>query len=334
MNLSIKKQEMISKFSPNDKAQNFIAAGVACYAFFFLDHVGLLELLASLQGLCLDSIRSHSNALAMRAAIQTLECNGVVFFEKDVFRLTIFGKSLVEHRGSIGLIYGGYASVLANQHMICRNGPFKDYSLLNDKAISRAASQMGDEFFNHRLLDILKSRAGRGTICDLGCGNASTLKVLCRGTGMAGIGFDFSATSIEIAKETLALEDKITLEAKDITTSSTVYCEVEALLQSFVMHDFTDQLCFKMLRSLKECFPNVKMFLYVDVVSPEGGELLQLPGFDYVHSLFGIQPRTLSETRSLFSNSGFDVIAEESIEGLTNCYIWTLCPLKFKESEL
>lgn len=324
MSIILKKEKTHNK--EHDQAQNFIAAGVACYAFSLIDELGLLEKLLNGQGLSSDFFRSYPNPLVIRSAIQTLECNDIIFFDKNFFHLTPFGESLVPHRGSIGLIYNGYRKILSNQIRIAQDQPSQAWDLVDEKAISKAASKMGEDFFNDKLLAILKKHSIKGTICDLGCGNASTLLYLCRKTKSPGLGFDFSSPSIDVAKSKLNRNDKVTLLAKDITNIDDVYPEVEVVIQSFVMHDFSDNICKKMLKSLLKCFPNTKIFLYVDAVSPENIPFFQLPGFDYVHSLLGIKPRTLEETSSLLTESEFHIMNQEPISELNNCYIWTLCP--------
>jgi len=324
MSISLKKEKTLERESRQDKALNFIAAGVACYAFSLLDELGILEPLLNGKGLTPDFFRAYPNPLVVRTAIQTLECNGIVFLDEKVFKLTSFGDSLAKHRSSIGLIYKGYCKALSDQVKIAQDQPLTDWSLADEKAISKASSHLGEKFFNDKLLAILKKHSINGTICDLGCGDASTLLYLCRKSKLSGLGFDFSSLSIATAKNKLNLNDKIVLVNKDITKITKVYPEVKVLIQSFVMHDFSNSVCKKVLKSLRKCFPNAKLFLYVDAVSPENNNLSQLPGFDYVHSLFGIQPRTFEQTSKLLAESDFHIINQEPISGLTNCYIWTL----------
>ncbi|MCX6989760.1 MAG: class I SAM-dependent methyltransferase [Chlamydiae bacterium] len=326
MGILINKEKVLNKEYGNDKALDFIAAGVACYAFSLIDELGLVEELTSERGLSSDSFRAFPNPLVVREAIQTLECNNIVFSDKGIFRLTSLGNGLVQHRSSIGLIYNGYRQVLSNQMKIAQDQPAQYRDLMDEIAISKASSHMGNTFFYDKLLKILKINSIKGTICDLGCGNASTLIHLCKMTKLPGLGFDFSSSSIEIAKSSLNANDRITLQVQDISNISEIYPEVEVVLQSFVMHDFSDNMCKRMIGSLLKSFPNAKTVIYIDAVSPENGNLFQLPGFDFVHSLLGIKPRTVAETSRLLAESGLQIMNQEPIFGLTNCYIWTLRP--------
>ena len=318
MSIKLKKEGL------HNKAHNFIAAGVTCYAISLLDDLGLLDLLIEKQALPSDIYLSYQNPLVVKKAIQTLQCNNIVYYKNKNYKLTVFGKTLMQHRGSIGLIYNGYRNVLSNQVDIFKNSPSAIGHLIDDSAISKAAAQMGDEFFNNKILKILQNHSIRGKICDLGCGNGATLTHLCRMMKLPGLGIDTSPASIEIAKNQVTLNDKITFAVEDINEICHVYTDVDVLIQSFVMHDFPNEKYKQTLQSLRKAFPNTKLFLYIDAVSPEDKDSHQLPGFDYIHSLFGTQPKTLQETIQLLTECNFRIINQEPIPELTNCYIWTL----------
>lgn len=298
-------KQVSSKESKNIKANNFIAAGVACYAFSLIDELGLLDNLLNDKGVSPSHFQSYPNPKIISSAFQTLESNGIVHFNKKVFRLTSFGEVLAEHRGSIGLIYSGYREVFSNQLRIAQDLPHKEQNLIDESSISRAAAHMGECFFHEELLKTLNEYHLTGTVCDLGCGNASTLLYICRNSELSGIGFDVSESSIKEAESKLTPNDKISVFVKDITKIRDIYPDVVALIQSFFMHDLPDDIFKSTFRSLQRGFPNAKIFLYVDAVSPSSGKARQLPGFDYVHSFFNIKPRTLEETSTILANSGF-----------------------------
>jgi|JI9StandDraft_1071089.scaffolds.fasta_scaffold50679_2 hypothetical protein len=310
----------------SDKVNNFIAAGVACYAFALLDEIGLLDKILNNNEISAETFYSYPNPLVISAASQTLVANGILIFENGSFKLTFFGTALAKQRGSIGLIYNGYSRALANQLSIVKDQPSQRWDFIDQDSISHAAAHMSRDFINKTLIAELESCSIKGVICDLGCGNAATLLYVCRTLGLIGLGFDISESSIKTAKAQLKPDDKLTLVTQDITQISNIYPDVEVLIQAFVMHDLSNKDCRKTFESLRKSFPNVKMFLYIDAVSPGVNETAQLPGFDYVHSLFSIKPRTLAETRNIIEGSGFSIENQQSIEGLTNCYIWTLAP--------
>lgn len=321
------KKKKLDERSAIQDPLNFISAGVACYAFSLLDELGFLENhLLNEEGLCPNQLLLYSNPLVIETAIRTLECNNILFFDGIAFHLTAFGKRLAEHRGSIGLIYNGYSKVLANQVKIIQSPlEYENIdSFINDEAISKAASHIGDFFFNKKILEIIKKYEINGRICDLGCGNASTLLFLCRQAKLPGIGFDLSISSIENARKNISCEEDVILYSKDICNINEVYADVEVVLQSFVMHDFSNSECKKIFNSFKIKFPNAKLFLYVDGVSSDNTNYYQLPGFDYIHSLFGLKPKNFEETSQLLQESNFEILHHESIHGLTNCHIWII----------
>ena len=99
------------------------------------------------------------------------------------------------------------------------------------------------------------------------------------------------------------------------------------LLQAFVMHDVTGSLFQKIMRSFLSTFPNMKMFIYVDSFAPEDPSSMQLPGFDYIHSLLNIKTRTKEETVEILKKTGFLIQKEFQIPDLPNCYVLVLSPL-------
>ena len=81
-----------------------------------------------------------------------------------------------------------------------------------------------------------------------------------------------------------------------------------------------------MLHSSIRCFPDLRIFLYIDAVAPSAKVPTQLPGFDYVHSLLNIRTRTYEETMQIFEKSNFSVKKEIPISDLPNVYLWVLMP--------
>lgn len=317
MSIKLKKENL------HNKSHNFIAAGVACYAISLLDEIGLLDQLIEKRTLPSNIHLSYSNPLVVKEAIQTIKCNNIIYYEEKNYKLTLFGEILMQHRGSIGLIYNGYRNVLSNQMDIFKNSLPITNCPLDDSAISKASAQMGAEFFHKKILTILKNHSVHGKICDLGCGNGTTLMYLCRNLKLPGLGIDTSPASIEIAKKQLEPSDKITFAVEDINKICHVYNDVDVLIQSFVMHDFPNDKYKETLQSLRKVFPNARLFLYIDAVSPEDRDSHQLPGFDYVHSLLGTKPKTLQETIQTLAECNFNIINQEPISELTNCYIFT-----------
>lgn len=291
-----------------------------------IDELGMLDILQTNGKLSRQSLLSYPNILVIQAAFQTLEKNGIVTCAGGFFRLTLFGESLIRHRGSIGLIYNGYRRIFSNQIGIAKNQPSQNWDLVDTLAVSRASTHFGENIIDEMVLKVLNTNLPRGAVCDLGCGEADRLIKICRMLGVNGFGFDISKPSLRKARKKLQTSDKIVLQFKDIMKIDKVYPEVEILFQAFVMHDLPETIFKKTICSLKSVFPKTKIFIYTDAVSPDEQNPFQLPGFDYVHSLLNIKTRTRKETIDLLKTSGFIIKTELSIPTLPNCYMWILVP--------
>lgn len=245
----------------------------------------------------------------------------------DGYQLTEFGNQLVKHRGSIGLIFGGYRHILANQEKYACDESHLVKKNIDYKAIARASIFFGDEAIDPIVIEVIKKLGIAGTICDLGCGACSRLVKLCALTNSSGLGIELASDAIKEAKKNIQFVENVTIEQGDITRIERVYPEVELLMQFFVMHDIAAASeCQEMMDSYLDNFPNLKYFIYTDVVSPSNSLNTQLAGFDYVHSLLGIKPRNYEETMKMFEHSQYSVVEEISILGRPNTFMWILSP--------
>lgn len=203
MHTSHKKATKASTASLQKDACDFISAGVACYAFSLLDELGLLDVLQEKEGLSINSLEPFPNPLIISSALQTLECNQIILLDKGRYRLTEFGKRLAKNKGLIGFINKGYSRVIVNQLEIAKDEPSQRWDLVDQHAISKAAADLASNFFNDLLLQKILGFSIKGSIGDLGCGNGNNLIYLCKKTGLSGVGFDSSSSSIKAGKDKL-----------------------------------------------------------------------------------------------------------------------------------
>jgi SAM-dependent methyltransferase len=233
------------------------------------------------------------------------------------------------------LIYSGYRNLLSNQASIARDEPATRWNLVDSFSVAKASIHFGKNVINEIILNIIQENACKGGICDLGCGAATRLLYLCRNTNLKGYGFDLSKVSIKKARENIKKEDQVSVKVQDITKIEKIYTDVEILLQAFVMHDCSDDICKKTLMSYRKTFPNAKLFIYVDAVaSVDFSSNSLLPGFEYIHGLLNIKLRNKKQTLKIFKNSGFEICDEIEIPDYPNCFVWVLssCPnFKYKE---
>ena len=306
-------------------ALRFISAGVACYAFSLLDRLGLIDRICS-QGFVNDrDFKSISNQLVLKNAIMTLEKNNVLVQKNGSFFLTRFGKQLVEHRGSIGLIYDGYRFILANQmkHLNEKSSIYQQQ--VDWEAVAEASIPFGEKTIDPLVINLIRDYQILGTICDLGCGAATRLIKICQMTQSKGLGIEFADQALKLAQINSQDMDQISIRKGDLMNLRGIWPEVELIMQFFVMHDITpDEKCLGVLDSIAQSFPNIRYFFYCDVVAPSESVETQLPGFDYVHSLLGVQTRTYEETIEIFEKSKFQIVKEVAVFELPNVFVWVL----------
>ena len=64
--------------------------------------------------------------------------------------------------------------------------------------------------------------------------------------------------------------------------------------------------------------------IVVDIVLMSNAVPTNFPGFDYVHGLQGVSPRTYEETINVFTKSQFSVRKEIAVPHMPNMFIWVL----------
>lgn len=305
-------------------AYKFISTGFACYAIALLDKLGFIDILLNKGSLSQATLKNVPNQTAIEAALLTLTMNDILKKSGKNYLLTAFGSKIIHQRGFITLFYDGYRFILANQNERAAN---KRVGNLDPKAIVRASILLSDNTIDQLVVDIIKDLQIKGTICDLGCGDATRLIDLCRLTGTKGIGIEASAAAIKLAKTHLNGKKSIIMKKADITDVKGCFPDVELLMQFSVMHDITPTAhCRKVIDSYRKNFPHMKYFLYVDHLRSSPALNTQIPGFDYIHGLLGIHTRTYEETIEMFKSSSFEIHLEKEVKGLPNTFLWLLQP--------
>ncbi|MCH9634048.1 MAG: Indolepyruvate C-methyltransferase [Chlamydiae bacterium] len=322
-----------SKDSLANLAQRYISSGVVCHSLVFLKKSKLLDRLLSSNFLELESIKgTRSKKIMVKKTLKELEINDVLHRIDERYYLTEFGTELVKYIGLMLYIYDGYSGLFSNffkPHFQNLNKK-KLSTLINDEAVVLGSDDLAQNFINPFIIrHLLDLDIKKGTICDLGCGGASRLHLIAQITRFNAIGIDISEKALSLAKKLTKNTKRIKIVKDNISHLRTSYPEVTILMQTMVMHDFSPtHNCSKILDSFLDKFPNMEYFFYCDIVAPSGDMKSQLPGFDYIHAMQGIETRTYNETITMFEQSNFEVVSENFIEGLSNTILWVLKPEK------
>jgi len=315
----------------SNPALNFVAAGIGCNAFTLLDRTKIIDKLITKQKINRNSInkKHYKNPAAIIMALVTLEKLNVLKRQGNYFLLTLFGNRLVHYRGLITMLFEGYGDLLSHQIKIQNGALTHIQRLINGESIALSSIQFGEEKIDPLVLSRIKKYKIKNTICDLGCGTGEKLIKIVKSSKLKALGIEYNNKAIKVAKSKVKRIKNITIVKGDITKLEKVWYDVELLTQFFVMHDFTPtKKCLKILNSLLKVFPNVQYFFYVDIVSPSQTKDSIMPGFDYVHRLQGIVPRTYEETIKMFNVSKFQLIEEIPIKTMPNTFFWILAPNK------
>lgn len=311
-------------FSP----QNFISAGISCFSLILLDTLGLIDLLNKQGYLKSEDLKGY-NSLIIITALKQLFKSKILFLDEDLIKFTDFGKDLLKYRGIMHIIYAGYPHVLANQVKYAKNN-IKDHPI-NYDGISTGSNYVNLDFVDPILFDLLKTINFSGKVCDLGCGDGVRLSQICDQFGTNGIGIDVSKDAYNLAKKRISpeLQSRITIQCQDVSDLSEKNTDVQLASQFFAFHDFeSKEKLKKVLSNIHNVFPDLKYFVYCDTVGMGPGEEKFHPGFDYIHSLFGITPLTHSQLLETFQDSNFSISKEINIPNFPNTYLWLLEPNK------
>jgi len=203
------------------------------------------------------------------------------------------------------------------------------YSLASPHAIADASVLFSKDDVSLISKEFFEKYKPIGTICDLGCGNGQKLLDFQMEFGNPALGIEYSQKVVDESQRKLKAHPdyNIQIEQGDITNIQGVWEDVTVIMQHYVFHDFVpSDICSNLLSRLKYNFPNLKYFVYLDIVAPCDDNPINMPGFDYVHGLLGKEMRNYRETLQMFENSGFKVLDEHPIESLPCTYLSILVP--------
>lgn len=308
---------MKAKIKKHDEsaALSFISSGVSCFALIFLNSIGILDELIKLGKVNIHQFNSSKDHLIIERAFLELELNGLIKKRNMVYMLTPFGIEVVHYLGLVHYIYKGYCNVLSNP---------KRKSKVDYPSVIRGSNLLGEEFIDKIILNELTRLAINGTICDLGCGDGHRLSKICNIFKCKGIGFELES-SLKYTKN--PINTSVQIQEADITKLQGIWNDVNILIQVMVMHDFIpESMSVTTINSFLDHFPNLKFFLYCDIVAPSYSLKTQLPGFDYIHSLLGIRTRTYEETIEIFKKTRFRLVKEILVTKMPNTFLWILIP--------
>lgn len=157
---------------------------------------------------------------------------------------------------------------------------------------------------------------------------------MCTRAEQPGIGFDISSTAVDAAQNTVrdarVLGVDLEIQQADVTMLTDTWPDVDIVTQAFMTHHIApDDHCADVLRSYRVRFPRARYLVVFDTVAPASTSAsspeLFAPGFDYIHALQGMEPRTREAARRVFAEAGYRCLREITL-AVPNSYAWVLRP--------
>jgi hypothetical protein len=314
-----KKKQLLS---PHE----FINIGLGCHALCVLNETNVLSELNKNNGASLQTLVTKAeNSSLIRGALVTLVGAKVLKVKDQKFYLTDLGLSLIENIGAVLLPFKGYNQLFAKQYELLHNPKQWSDSEIDYQAIAESSINFGIHHLDPVLIDLVKELHPKGTICDLGCGTAEKLVKVCKAIQVSGLGFERDHKVVDESKEYTKNTPNVEVIEADITKLDGIWEDVELGIISAVLHDIEpESKCISFLNSLRDHFPRMQGLIVVDIVSMSDAVPTNFPGFDYVHGLQGVSPRTYEETMNLFTKSQFSVRKDIAVPHMPNMYIWVL----------
>ncbi|MCC8367978.1 class I SAM-dependent methyltransferase [Xenorhabdus sp. PB61.4] len=300
-------------------------------AVMLAEHMNLFDHFDKNGRIVESELRDHykKKSSYVDAVITSLKDGGILTVVDGMCQLQISVEEIKKKLPIFKLWLYAYRDLLSNQEEIFDG----NYNVLpyDGASVARYSAEIGGYFIDKHMENIFSQLDISGTLCDMGCGAGLRLINICRQFGFNGIGMDINANAIELAnknlRETYSGSSEIKFKQQDVTIINEINPSVEAILFTFFTHHIEpNERLEKLLNDYRNLFPNLKFIILFDTVTNEKGNSINnifARGFDYIHRLQGLVPRTRADYMAIFERSCLHVIDEIVLE-VDNSYVW-LC---------
>lgn len=304
---------------------DFASIGLACHALCLIEYAEILTILKVEGSFPQPFLKSYRNPHLIRAALTTLVGTKLLKLDKKLYRLTALGKKISKNISILMLPFVGYRHLLARQFELLNKPNSWKQTDIDYPSIALSSIGFGQYELDPILFDVFRTLKPKGMICDLGCGTGEKLVTLCKALGVRGLGIEKNWDVIQKSEKYTKNSKKIEIIQGDITNLKGVWKDVETAMINFVFHDIdSTRKSTNFLRSLHKHFPRLRYLIVTDIVSLSESFPSIMPGFDYVHGLQGITPRSHEETLRVFEKANFKIMEEISIPNMPNTFVWIL----------
>jgi len=259
----------------------------------------------------------------LRGLSEALFAMGVFGRTGDSFRLEPEGKLLLEKfRGWLELSYG-YEEVLSRLECLLRKQIVygKDLYRRSD-FVAKGSGELEQHFYFPIACEIIGEQ-GFQNVLDLGCGDGTFLRRLCRmNDKVACFGIDLAPEAVEDGRQLAireGLQDRINLFAADIskiTELSGPLKRVDAAITFFVLHELMydgEERVINFLKDFRRIFPGVPLIVF-EPIRPTPEEARARPGigifYFLLHDVSHQKTTDRDHWKKVFRAAGFTSVQE------------------------
>lgn len=292
-------------------------------------NVGLIDEMKKSSSVDIEDFatRAHLEIDVLRPLCEALYCVGMLDHSGSGYRLSEKGLGVVELlRGWLEVCYG-YSEVFHSLEPLLRKEKVygQDFYRRSD-FVARGSGEMENLLFFPMVNDLIIAH-GYKRILDLGCGDGTFLRHLCKlNPEVQCFGIDLAPAAVEEGNRSLreaCLEGRIRLFALDISKIEEVsgaLKEVDAATMFFVLHEllyFGEDVLLDFLKNFRRLFPDAPL-IAVEAVRPTVEELRRHPGISVYyflyHDLTQQKPVDAATWKHLFRTAGFQSIEERNLD--------------------
>jgi len=304
---------------------------VTCHAIAIADRVGVFDALEEHGSLRISDWGGDRSKAPLAAVMSLLrEASIVTESGSGVFTPGPAFADCVSRKALFTWFFHASASVLISGPDLIReviaSPPARDGALIG--------STMGDLGRRHidKALFSMVSWRDFECVLDVGCGDASRLQRITERFGINGVGLELSEAALRAARDRLN-EGSSSLalvqgDALAMDFDKALRDRVDILIMSLLAHDLLpEKRAADTLHMWKTRLPNLKRMLICETVRADEGlkglsvEVPQL-GYEFLHSLMGIEVETDATWRRIFSASGWELVQTTKLDVPSNTMVY------------
>jgi cyclopropane fatty-acyl-phospholipid synthase-like methyltransferase len=290
-------------------------------------NTGLIDEMQQQPAVDIDDFAARGNLepVVLAPLCEAFYCLGIFDKNVDGYTLSEKGRSLVEvMRGWLEVCYG-YDEVFHSLEPLLRREKVYGQDLYRrSDFVARGSGEMENLLFFPMANDMIMAN-GYKRVLDLGCGDGTFLRALCRlNAQVECYGIDLAPSAIEDGNRLLreeGLEGRVRLTAMDISKIEQAGLPpIDAATIFFVLHEllyFGEDVLLNFLKDFRRLFPGTPLIAF-EALRPAAEELRRHPGISVYyflyHDLTQQKPVDSATWKDLFRKAGFQSIDERQLD--------------------